>query len=258
MELNRINLYKYFLSGYHYFHRLVYHYWNRFLGFIIMGGLRLLFFVFDNSLMKNLQQKIKQYRQRKEDIRTEPETKEAWICVSEMTWQIKQPISHFLCWKTQKDTEKTYSLQERYIIPSHSFSSCKKEKRNENTVDTLYLYCSTIKKMKGGFVSPVSFQEFLDKVDTVLPSKVNFLDIQYTHPQMSQPLVLEIPRDYFYDGNELFSPAFVQRLLYYQPYPFVFDMDYSLEIMDKDLNTLCIRSHQMIRLGDTGYSILDL
>ena len=87
-------------------------------------------------------------------------------------------------------------------------------------------------------------------------SNVSFLDIQYHHPKMNSPLPLEVPKEWCCIGNELFSAAFVLRMLYYQELPFVFDMNYTLNIMDSDLNAITLNSSQHIMLKNTDYNIL--
>jgi hypothetical protein len=87
-------------------------------------------------------------------------------------------------------------------------------------------------------------------------SKVKFLDIQYHHPDMSEPLILELSKEYYYCGNQLFSDAFVYRMLLYQPFPFVFDEHYMLELMDNDLEIMTLKSTEYLVLEDTSYHVV--
>ena len=73
---------------------------------------------------------------------------------------------------------------------------------------------------------------------------------------MSEPLILELSRDYYYSGNQLFSDAFVYRMLLYQPFPFVFDDRYTLEIMDSDLETMTLKPSEYLVLDDTSYRVI--
>jgi hypothetical protein len=54
----------------------------------------------------------------------------------------------------------------------------------------------------------------------------------------------------------LFSSAFILRMLYYQTLPFVFDMRYTLDIMDNELNMLSLNSLQSIVLNETNYEVV--
>lgn len=87
-------------------------------------------------------------------------------------------------------------------------------------------------------------------------SSVSFLDVQYHHPEMKESIILEIPKEWCCIGNQMFSPIFVLRMLYYQPLPFVFDMRYTLEIMDSCLNILPLNSNQMLDLKESSYEVL--
>jgi hypothetical protein len=102
----------------------------------------------------------------------------------------------------------------------------------------------------------------LQRIQAIIPIKelehmeTSLIDIQYHHPDMKESLILEIPREWFCIGNEMFSPEFILRVLYYQPLPFVFDMRYTLEIMDNDLNMITMDSTQKMVLKELGYGIV--
>ena len=86
------------------------------------------------------------------------------------------------------------------------------------------------------------------------PSAARFM-IEYTHPNQSHQITLVIPKSMYMAGNHILSFLFVLRLLKYQPEPFHFDMDYTLKVIDDDVNILELKSHQFIVLTEDGYEI---
>jgi hypothetical protein len=66
-------------------------------------------------------------------------------------------------------------------------------------------------------------------------SDVSFLYVEYTCGNKS--ISLNISEEYMYIGNELFSPAFVLRLLEHQTEYYIFNCDYKINILDKTLIT---------------------
>lgn len=77
-------------------------------------------------------------------------------------------------------------------------------------------------------------------------ANVRFLSIQYNHPLMKEPLFLNIPRGMYYCGNQILSAAHVFRLLQYQSADYVFDTQYTLLLLDQDVNESCLSSLQYI------------
>ena len=90
------------------------------------------------------------------------------------------------------------------------------------------------------------------------PSKVSFLSVEYIHPEMDQRIPLEIDSGYMITNNVLFSPLFVRRCLEYQTVPFIFDYDYTLRIMDSDVNTIEVKSNQHIHLNEKDYTLVEM
>lgn len=86
-------------------------------------------------------------------------------------------------------------------------------------------------------------------------SNVSFLSIVYSHPSMVDKIVLELDNKYYITNNCLFTPLFTKRLLEYNSSPYFFDMDYTLDFMDDDLNVFSLTSGQYIQLNEKGYVI---
>ena len=89
------------------------------------------------------------------------------------------------------------------------------------------------------------------------PSSVRFLAIQYVHPTLPKPVLLDLPIGYYQVGNELFSAAFIEWLLQQQSFWWcrghVVSPGYDLLLMDDQLAYTVLRFGQYVRLSATGY-----
>jgi len=83
-----------------------------------------------------------------------------------------------------------------------------------------------------------------------------FLFVEYHHPCMTTHLEIDIPPEYYLEENELLFPAFVYFLLETQSSPFVFTMDYEIHIVDHQLQSFVLQSHQSIQIHHDGYVII--
>lgn len=90
-----------------------------------------------------------------------------------------------------------------------------------------------------------------------IPSRVRFLSIEYSHPKMNYTVPLELPKCYFVAGNHILSSTFVLRMLAYTVgnAGYVFDDDYVLKIMDKNIRYFELKSDQFIELDPMLYII---
>lgn len=89
-------------------------------------------------------------------------------------------------------------------------------------------------------------------------SGVSFLTIQYTHPRQPYPVTIVLPKGMYTIGNELFSPIFVLRCLKYQTQPYYFDMNYSLKIIDNNIDIIKLTSKQYIKIEEKTYKIIKI
>ena len=99
-----------------------------------------------------------------------------------------------------------------------------------------------------------------DQAAQLIPSDVRFLCIQYLHPQMKgSPIELTIPPGMMMVGNQLLTPAFVLRLLEHTVgthYGFMFDLNYTLSIMDSQIRMFNLSSTEFVVLDETTYTIV--
>jgi hypothetical protein len=86
-------------------------------------------------------------------------------------------------------------------------------------------------------------------------SKISFLVVQYTHPELKEPIDINVPSSYFIVENELYSAAFVLRCLQYQPKYYIFDDRYVLQIIDNEINTIELKSDEYIYIKEDAFYI---
>ena len=87
-------------------------------------------------------------------------------------------------------------------------------------------------------------------------STVRFLSITYTHPNMNYDVPFELPKSMYIGGNQLFTSTFVMRMLEYTVGSnYVFDMNYTLKIMDRNVKYAELSSNQYIELGVDSWTL---
>lgn len=90
-------------------------------------------------------------------------------------------------------------------------------------------------------------------------SSVRFLSITYTHPNMNYDIQLELPKSMFIVGNQLLSSTFVMRMLEYTiGSNYIFDMNYTLKIMDRNIKYAELSSNQYIELGVYTWAVCEI
>jgi len=90
-----------------------------------------------------------------------------------------------------------------------------------------------------------------------LRSEVSFFLIEFiSSSKWYSPISLSIPKEMLMVGNELFSPAFLLRLLEHQKEPFYFDDNYQLVLVDHNLVSFVLTSNQYIQLNLSTYDII--
>ena len=87
-------------------------------------------------------------------------------------------------------------------------------------------------------------------------SKATFLTIEYTHPQMKKRLIMVLEKDLYFMNNVILSPLFIKRYLEYQPEEFIFDENYTINLMDNNINMITLTYPQSIMLTKDSYTII--
>lgn len=92
----------------------------------------------------------------------------------------------------------------------------------------------------------------------IVVSHTFFINIEYTHIKLYQPLNIKLSAKYFVAGNEILSNIFVCRYLSYTFGKHVLfeDMNYKLNIIDSNVNIFTIDKNQHIILSANGYEVI--
>ena len=91
---------------------------------------------------------------------------------------------------------------------------------------------------------------------SMLNSSVRFLSIEYTHPQMLYNIAIDIPDYMFIENTTMLSPLFIKKYLDGQSQKFIFDMDYTINIIDENIDSVSIKSDEYIRIYNKTYKVV--
>lgn len=87
-------------------------------------------------------------------------------------------------------------------------------------------------------------------------SKSSFLTVEYTHPKMKNRISMELEQDLYFTNNVILSALFIKRYLEYQPEKFIFDENYTINLMDDTINMITLTYSQSILLSEDSYTII--
>lgn len=86
-------------------------------------------------------------------------------------------------------------------------------------------------------------------------SLICFVYVEYNHPRMRHSIELNIPSSYFIVGNRLLTSAFVLRLLQLSNVFYIFDTEYTLRILDHELNEKQLDFWKYVEIHKSSYTI---
>jgi hypothetical protein len=200
-------------------------------------------------------------------ITTEPFQKQ-WISINILVSENNQyKISqHFtdvnemlLLWEPF-NRDKSQNLFMKYeIIKTRIYHLCQTAKILFHYINSLKEVTVTVKK-NDKYVSFVFFRENSIKYKfelTMAKSSVKFLSIRYKHPRLLNGIDIEIADNKYTENSAILSPLFVKKYLEEHGEPYIFDMHYSLEIIDNNINTFSLNSNQYIHLKKSDYDIVE-
>ena len=87
-------------------------------------------------------------------------------------------------------------------------------------------------------------------------SKASFLTIEYTHPKMETRINMNLDKELYFTNNVILSALFIKRYLDYQPEEFIFDENYTINLMDNNINMITLTYPQSITLSEDSYRII--
>ncbi len=87
-------------------------------------------------------------------------------------------------------------------------------------------------------------------------SNIDILSFTYSHPKMETKIDMLVSKEMLYCNNELFNAAFIYHCLKYKNnLPFVFDKQYSVDIMDNNCDILTIKYGQYLHIEKNSLKI---
>jgi len=195
------------------------------------------------------------------NYRIEPNDK-MWICTSML---IKRDNPSFFF-------GETYSYVEYYDIINTTISNNMNDSYTLYMINDMYKVTTAVAKKHNSVESMVTVlrdNKYLFLISSLkdeltllelesLKSNVVepcLLSIEYIHPKMKKRIVLYLSKNMYINNNAILSPIFVKRLLEHQSEKYVFDMEYTLTIMDNNIKVFTINSGQYIKLKDITYEI---
>lgn len=87
-------------------------------------------------------------------------------------------------------------------------------------------------------------------------SKISFISIEYTHPDMQGKIIITVPKNTYFVNNIILSSVFIKRYLEYQYENYVFDDKYIIQIMDNNINMFSLKHNEYILIKDKSYEVI--
>ena len=141
-----------------------------------------------------------------------------------------------------------------FVNTAKSISSC-----NNNVVETMITMKLKNQYYNKCFNKSFNKENSENEAETCYSNtetKVSFLSVEYTHPNMKNKVVMNIPKDVMIQGNIIMSPLFIKRYLEYQYEYYIFDENYKVNIMDNNVNMLSLKYTDSILLSEKSYSVI--
>lgn len=154
------------------------------------------------------------------------------------------------------DTKTCKPLEESFIITCESNANLAKDNLEYEDHDTVVImkqgskYKVSVANLHQSRVHPYNF--------TLAKSNVRFLGVDYCVESKNIVVPLKLQKGMYIQENELFSPAFVRRMLEYQSEYFEFEMDYTLNIIDGEVHNFTLNKNQYIVLRENEYEVKEL
>jgi len=99
------------------------------------------------------------------------------------------------------------------------------------------------------------FHSEINNESELKQTKRTFLSVFYKHPNMNDTIQLDIPSEMLLAGNMLFNTAFILRCLQMQKMDYIFDKNYSIVIMDSEIDEYNITYGNYLHLYQDHFEI---
>lgn len=120
-----------------------------------------------------------------------------------------------------------------------------------NTVDNYHDTCMMM-KTDGLYYVTTCRDAFTSIPNPLQKIRSPPISITYEHPIMDTKIDIIIPDEMFCEGNILFTQAFVYRCLVYQDITFVFDENYTISIIDGNVEIITLSSNDSLHVVESG------
>jgi hypothetical protein len=89
-------------------------------------------------------------------------------------------------------------------------------------------------------------------------SSIRFLSVEYTHPDMAEPIQLTLEKEWCIAGNEILGDIHILRLLEYEyiKSEYIFDDRYVVNVIDSNICVFNICRGQFIRMEYDDYQVI--
>ena len=94
--------------------------------------------------------------------------------------------------------------------------------------------------------------------DVPVSSSIRFLSVEYTHPEMEEPIQLTFEKEWCMAGNEILGDIHILRLLEYEyiKSEYIFDERYVVNVIDSNICVFKVCSGQFIRMEENDYQLI--
>jgi hypothetical protein len=179
---------------------------------------------------------------------------ENWLCISTITlnnYVHFKLMEHYSCFDCFNDKYFSKLINEEL----NDYAGSIRNLMNDDNVNILQ---SMITLKLDGIYKTYQITKSNKERLSLLPlklSKIRFLTIQYSHPNMTECIYLELEPSAYCCENVILSLIHVKRLLEYQTEYFVFDKDYEISLMDAQIKTVSLNYKQYIQINESDYSV---
>jgi hypothetical protein len=114
-----------------------------------------------------------------------------------------------------------------------------------------------IMKLYDTYICRSAFHNTSLSMDTSLPiepCKNHFINVEYTHPQLTHTISIDLTGMYLVN-NIVLSPLFLHYVLSLQSLPYIIDNEYSINIMDQDINMFVLTYDKYIIFDNDKYYV---
>ena len=163
-------------------------------------------------------------------------------------------IIYFETYKTLKNPGPDEIKQSFEEASASIYSSDNQE--NKNCRDTIIVMKTddayTVRLCKLGNDAEMTDNYTINSSSMVdmVASSYGLMSVTYSNPKMTEQIMLDIPKEMYLVGNQLFSPAFVYRALAYQNKRFVFDLNYTIHLIDNNINQFQLNSREYLTIDE--------